>query len=171
MVGDSYADDIEGARALGMRAILLDREGLYPGEPDRIADLAALPAALGLTSRASGRSDLGPPGGRVRAERGVLVARRRETELGRGLGSRRHGPDADVLAVEELEPLRERPRRERRLELARRARPARRRTAARRDRGGRSARRPARRTSARARRASGGGRRRSGRPGNTRAPR
>ena len=40
MVGDSYADDIEGARALGMRAILLDRDGLYPGEPDRIADLA-----------------------------------------------------------------------------------------------------------------------------------
>ena len=31
MVGDSYADDIEGARALGMRAILLDREGLHPG--------------------------------------------------------------------------------------------------------------------------------------------
>ena len=40
-------------------------------------------------------------------------------ELGRGLGSRRNGPDADVLAVEQLEPLRERPRRERRLELAR----------------------------------------------------
>ena len=51
MVGDSYADDIEGARALGMRAILLDREGLYPGEPDRIADLGALPAALGLAVR------------------------------------------------------------------------------------------------------------------------
>ena len=50
MVGDSYADDIEGARALGMRAILLDRDGLYPDEPDRIADLGALPAALGLSS-------------------------------------------------------------------------------------------------------------------------
>ena len=48
MVGDSYADDIEGARALGMRAILLDREGLHPAEPDRITDLGALPAALGL---------------------------------------------------------------------------------------------------------------------------
>jgi putative hydrolase of the HAD superfamily len=48
MVGDSYADDIEGARALGMRAILLDREGLHPHEPDRIAGLGALPAALGL---------------------------------------------------------------------------------------------------------------------------
>ena len=50
MVGDSYADDIEGARALGMRAILLDREGLYPDEPDRITDLLQLPAALGLTA-------------------------------------------------------------------------------------------------------------------------
>jgi HAD superfamily hydrolase (TIGR01549 family) len=48
MVGDSYADDIEGARALGIRAILLDREGLYPTEPDRISGLDALPAALGL---------------------------------------------------------------------------------------------------------------------------
>jgi len=51
MVGDSYADDIEGARALGMRAILLDREGLYPHEPDRIADLGALPLVLGLMTR------------------------------------------------------------------------------------------------------------------------
>ena len=48
MVGDSYEDDIEGARALGMRAVLLDREGLYPDEPLRIPDLFALPAALGL---------------------------------------------------------------------------------------------------------------------------
>jgi len=51
MVGDSYADDIEGARALGMRAILLDREGLHPGETDRIEDLGALLAALGLAGR------------------------------------------------------------------------------------------------------------------------
>ena len=48
MVGDSYEDDIEGARALGIRAILLDREGLMPGAPDRIDTLLALPAALGL---------------------------------------------------------------------------------------------------------------------------
>ncbi|MGH3134342.1 MAG: HAD family hydrolase [Gaiellaceae bacterium] len=48
MVGDSYEDDIEGARALGMRAIFLDREGLRPDEPDRIDTLLALPAALGL---------------------------------------------------------------------------------------------------------------------------
>ena len=50
MVGDSYADDIEGARALGMRAILLDRDGRHPGEPDRIDTLLALPAALGLAA-------------------------------------------------------------------------------------------------------------------------
>ena len=48
MVGDSYADDIEGARALGMRAILVDRDGVHMGEPDRIDTLLALPAALGL---------------------------------------------------------------------------------------------------------------------------
>jgi putative hydrolase of the HAD superfamily len=48
MVGDSYADDIEGARALGIRAILLDRDGLRPDEPDRIDTLLALPATLGL---------------------------------------------------------------------------------------------------------------------------
>jgi HAD superfamily hydrolase (TIGR01549 family) len=51
MVGDSYEDDIEGARALGMRAILLDRDGLRPDEPDRIDTLLALPAALGLEAR------------------------------------------------------------------------------------------------------------------------
>ncbi len=48
MVGDSYEDDIQGARALGMRAILLDRDGLHPEEAERIETLLALPAALGL---------------------------------------------------------------------------------------------------------------------------
>jgi len=50
MVGDSYADDIEGARALGIRAILLDRDGVHEDEPDRIDTLFALPAALGLST-------------------------------------------------------------------------------------------------------------------------
>jgi HAD superfamily hydrolase (TIGR01549 family) len=50
MVGDSYEDDIEGARALGMRAILLDRDGLHPDAEDRIDTLLALPAALGLSA-------------------------------------------------------------------------------------------------------------------------
>ena len=47
MVGDTIADDIEGALALGMRAFLLDREGRYP-DRQRLTDLRALPAALGL---------------------------------------------------------------------------------------------------------------------------
>jgi HAD superfamily hydrolase (TIGR01549 family) len=50
MVGDSYEDDIQGARALGIRAILLDRDGLYPDAEERIDTLLALPAALGLSS-------------------------------------------------------------------------------------------------------------------------
>jgi HAD superfamily hydrolase (TIGR01549 family) len=49
MVGDSPEDDIDGARALGMRAFLLDREDVYPEREDRLPDLRALPAALGLT--------------------------------------------------------------------------------------------------------------------------
>ncbi|HSB39298.1 MAG TPA: HAD-IA family hydrolase [Gaiellaceae bacterium] len=49
MVGDSIEDDVEGARATGItRAFLLDREGRYPELPDRLPDLFALPAALGL---------------------------------------------------------------------------------------------------------------------------
>jgi putative hydrolase of the HAD superfamily len=48
MVGDTIEDDVEGARAVGMRAVLVDREGRYPGVPDRLDDLRELPAALGL---------------------------------------------------------------------------------------------------------------------------
>jgi putative hydrolase of the HAD superfamily len=48
MVGDSYSDDVQGARALGMRGILLDRNGWHEDEEDRIDTLLALPAALGL---------------------------------------------------------------------------------------------------------------------------
>jgi putative hydrolase of the HAD superfamily len=48
MVGDSPADDIEGARALGMRAFLLDREGNHPDVPDTLASLLELPGRLGL---------------------------------------------------------------------------------------------------------------------------
>lgn len=49
MIGDSEEDDIAGARALGMTAILVDRDGLYPPGPDRIDTLLVLPAALGLS--------------------------------------------------------------------------------------------------------------------------
>jgi putative hydrolase of the HAD superfamily len=48
MVGDTVEDDIDGAHALGMRAVLLDRLGRYPEFQPRIDDLYALPAALGL---------------------------------------------------------------------------------------------------------------------------
>jgi putative hydrolase of the HAD superfamily len=48
MVGDSVEDDIEGAVALGMRAILIDREGRHAGAGEHLADLWSLPAALGL---------------------------------------------------------------------------------------------------------------------------
>jgi putative hydrolase of the HAD superfamily len=48
MVGDSPAEDIDGARAIGMRAILVDREGRHPDIEDRLTDLFGLPAALGL---------------------------------------------------------------------------------------------------------------------------
>ena len=48
MVGDSAEDDIEGARALGMQAVLLDREGAHPEWDGAIRSLAELPGALGL---------------------------------------------------------------------------------------------------------------------------
>jgi HAD superfamily hydrolase (TIGR01549 family) len=48
MVGDSIEEDVEGARALGMRAILLDRESRHPDVEERLTDLYGLPAALGL---------------------------------------------------------------------------------------------------------------------------
>ncbi len=48
MVGDSPSDDIAGARALGIRAILLDREGAHAPGAEVITSLADLPAALGL---------------------------------------------------------------------------------------------------------------------------
>ncbi len=48
MVGDTLADDIEGARAVGMRAILLDREEHYPELEPRIQSLSELLAVLGI---------------------------------------------------------------------------------------------------------------------------
>lgn len=48
MVGDSLEEDVEGAQALGMRAILIDREERHPDVEERLTDLYGLPAALGL---------------------------------------------------------------------------------------------------------------------------
>ena len=50
MVGDSLEDDVEGAHAAGIeRAYLLDREDRHPEVAERLPDLLALPAALGLS--------------------------------------------------------------------------------------------------------------------------
>jgi putative hydrolase of the HAD superfamily len=48
MVGDSPRDDVAGARAVGMQALLLDRAGLHPDAADRIESLAELPGKLGV---------------------------------------------------------------------------------------------------------------------------
>ena len=53
MVGDSVDDDVEGARALGMRGLLVDREGRHPEWDGRLTDLRELPAALGLSTAPS----------------------------------------------------------------------------------------------------------------------
>jgi len=50
MVGDSPDDDVDGARALGMQAFLVDRDDRFPEFEGRLPDLRALPAALGLVS-------------------------------------------------------------------------------------------------------------------------
>jgi len=56
MVGDSPLDDIEGARALGMRAYLIDREARFPDRADALPTLLALPALLGLADASTGRA-------------------------------------------------------------------------------------------------------------------
>jgi HAD superfamily hydrolase (TIGR01662 family) len=48
MVGDQMSDDIEGAQALGMHAVLLDREGLHPKFEPRVTGLRELLPLLGL---------------------------------------------------------------------------------------------------------------------------
>jgi putative hydrolase of the HAD superfamily len=52
MVGDTLEDDIEGARAVGIRALLIDREARYPDVDERLTDLYALLVALGIRGRA-----------------------------------------------------------------------------------------------------------------------
>jgi putative hydrolase of the HAD superfamily len=48
MVGDTVEDDVEGARAVGMLAVLLDRDGRHPEIEDRLTDLRGLSAFLRL---------------------------------------------------------------------------------------------------------------------------
>lgn len=45
-VGDSLAEDYEGARAAGLSALLLDRDDRHPGLPERIRSLAEIPERL-----------------------------------------------------------------------------------------------------------------------------
>jgi HAD superfamily hydrolase (TIGR01549 family) len=48
MIGDSPEDDVQGARAVGMRAFLLDREHRYPDDDSVLRDLFGLPQVLGV---------------------------------------------------------------------------------------------------------------------------
>jgi putative hydrolase of the HAD superfamily len=48
MVGDTLHEDIEGARAVGMSALLVDRDGRHPDVDPRLSDLRGLARALGL---------------------------------------------------------------------------------------------------------------------------
>src|SRR3954452_12617002 len=74
------------------------------------------PAGAGDASRRGSLTNFGAPCPCVLAEprRGSA---RVQAELARRFVERRHRPGADVLAVEELEPLRERPRGDRAFEL------------------------------------------------------
>jgi putative hydrolase of the HAD superfamily len=45
-VGDSLENDVAGARAAGIRAVLLARDSRPPGEVEAIRSLAELPALL-----------------------------------------------------------------------------------------------------------------------------
>jgi FMN hydrolase / 5-amino-6-(5-phospho-D-ribitylamino)uracil phosphatase len=51
MIGDDVEDDVRGAQAVGMRALLVDRSDRFPNEPGRLPDLWSVPAALGLLAR------------------------------------------------------------------------------------------------------------------------
>jgi HAD superfamily hydrolase (TIGR01662 family) len=48
MVGDTIEADIDGALAIGMRAVLVDRHDQHPEVADRITDLRVLPGVLGV---------------------------------------------------------------------------------------------------------------------------
>ncbi len=50
MVGDTIEDDVKGALAVGMQAILLDRDGRHPEVEGTLSSLAELPARLGFAA-------------------------------------------------------------------------------------------------------------------------
>ena len=45
-VGDSYRDDVEGARGAGLEALLLDRDGRHTDAPERITSLSHISSRL-----------------------------------------------------------------------------------------------------------------------------
>lgn len=47
-VGDHPQNDVDGANAVGVRGVLLDREGRHPDHPDRIATLTEVLPRVGL---------------------------------------------------------------------------------------------------------------------------
>jgi len=51
MIGDDVEDDVRGAEAVGMRALLVDRGDRFLEYPGRLTDLWSVPAALGLQAR------------------------------------------------------------------------------------------------------------------------
>ena len=51
MIGDDVEDDVRGAEAVGMRAVLVDRGDRFLEYPGRLTDLWSVPAALGLQAR------------------------------------------------------------------------------------------------------------------------
>jgi putative hydrolase of the HAD superfamily len=54
MVGDNIDDDIRGALACGVRAVLVDRSDRHPSyEGERVRSLGELPALLGLAAGAA----------------------------------------------------------------------------------------------------------------------
>jgi FMN phosphatase YigB (HAD superfamily) len=48
MVGDQPEDDVDGARSIGMEALLLDRDDRFMEHESRLRSLMELPAVLGL---------------------------------------------------------------------------------------------------------------------------
>ena len=59
MVGDTLHEDIEGALAVGMRAVLVDREGRHPEVEGRLDDLGGCRGArarIGLRREADEHS-------------------------------------------------------------------------------------------------------------------
>ena len=99
MVGDTFEDDVEGALAVGMRAILVDREGRYPDArraPARPRDRCLRRSVSTVYSQRRELAHLGRRGGRPGDRRGAdtraLLSRagraRRAGRRGRG-GARR----------------------------------------------------------------------------------